>query len=34
VIDEVADALAAGQTQPTPAGAERVLVEERSRAQM
>jgi hypothetical protein len=31
VIDEVADALAAGQIQPTPVGAERVLVEERSR---
>ena len=31
VIDEVADALAAGQTQPAPAGAERVLIEERSR---
>jgi hypothetical protein len=30
VIDEVADALAAGETQPSPAGAERVLVEERT----
>ncbi|MDQ3936286.1 MAG: hypothetical protein M3340_16830 [Actinomycetota bacterium] len=32
VIDEVADALSAGQVQPRPAGAERVLLEERSRA--
>ena len=29
VIDEVADALAAGRSEPTPAGAERVLVEGR-----